>query len=88
MSDNAFRDFMNTIVRKLMLGDDEAKRICEERGVRAADARTERELARRKRCSCRRSDGMFCTRPLAAGNSLCWPCWSAARDDKPCNHRL
>jgi hypothetical protein len=84
----AFRDAMNLLVRKLVLGDDEAKRIMEDRGMRAVDARTELELTRRGLCPCRRSDGMFCTRSLAAGNSLCWPCWSAARDDKPCNHRL
>jgi hypothetical protein len=76
-----------TIMRKALLGDDEAKRLSEEQGPLVAQAYAKKAARDLDLCDCARTDGIVCGRRLTLRAGFkCWPCFARSRDDKPCDH--
>lgn len=88
-AEKARRVQLRIITEKAALGDHEAKRLREERGVQAARIYTQMAARDMGLCDCTRTDGIVCGRRLTerAGH-LCWPCWGRQQDRKPCDHAL
>lgn len=80
---------LRLITERALLGDEEQKRLREERGLDATRARAQIAAKDLRLCACARSDGIVCCRRLTPrAGRICWVCWSKEQDGKPCEHRL